>query len=190
MPIPASDCPCDTGPEVCCDSIFLKGDRIRTVAWNAVLACREEGCCEDTVGKTYTTLDTETPDPFGDSVIVAWTGTEPVATTPGGHTPQITPHRSTFRVQISAKGWPILSTEQGRPVMPSAEAYSNATKHVMGHAEKAYRAVLAAVQGNSLWVSTPGVIFKGTRVSSLAPLPANSAYIARVAFLVAVDMTL
>lgn len=187
--IVSSDCPCDTGPDVCCDTIFLKGDRIRTVAWNAVRSCGTEGCCEGVEGRSYTTLDADMPDPFGDSVIVAWTGTEPVAVTAGGHTPSITPHRATFRVQVSCGGWPILKTEGGRPQMPKGVDFNNASKHVMGHAEIAYRAIVAAVQDNTLWVSTPGVIFKGTRVSDLRPL-APAAYIARAAFLVAVDITL
>lgn len=187
--IASPDCPCDTGADVCCDTIYLKADRIRTVAWNAVLSCTDEGCCENVTGRTFTTLDADMPDPFGDSVMVAWLGTSPAAVTPGGHTPSVTPHRAQFRVQVSASGWPVLKNESQRIIMPSADAFNEATRHVMGHAEKAYRAVVNAAQRNTLFVGAPDVIFKGTRVADLRPLP-PAAVIARAAFLVTVDLAL
>lgn len=186
--IPALDCPCDTGPEVCCDSIFLKADRIRTVAWNAVRECSDDGCCATVTGNTYTTLDPEIPDPFGDAVIVAWLGITPVAET-GSHTAQISAHRCDFRVAIRASGWPMLDVSSGRPTVPSATQYNNATKHAIGHAEKAYRALMNATQRNTLWASTPGVIFKGTRVSQARPYGPRS-HIAGATFNVTVDITL
>lgn len=189
MPILAADCPCDTGPEVCCDSIFLKGDRIRTVAWNAVLSCSEEGCCSGREARTYMTLDADTPDPFGDSVIVAWLNTTPVTQTRGGHTPQIVAHRCEFRVQVAVAGWPILGTQDGRAVMPTPSAMNSASKLALSHSELAYRAVVAAVQANTLWTSTPGVIFKGTSVSQMRPRPPSS-LIQRIIFNVNVDIAL
>lgn len=189
MPIVAPDCPCDTEADVCCDSFFLKADRIRTVAWNAVRECTEDGCCADRQMRTFVTLDGDMPDPFGDSVMVAWLGTTPVVQTAGGHTPSITPHRSEYRVQISASGWPVLGVESGRILMPTADTFQQATRHVVGHAEKAYRAVVNAVQHHTLFTNTPGLIFKGIRVSDVRPLP-PAAYIARAAFLVSVDVAL
>lgn len=188
MPIASIDCPCDTGADVCCSTLFLKGDRIRTVAWNAVLACRDETCCGDIEGSSYMTLGPVTYDPHGDSVIVSMLSSGPAGTTRGGHTPSVIPLRTTYKVEIRFRGWPTIQAGPP-PYTPTAAEYASATKHVLGHAEKAYRAVKNAVATHTLFVPAlnPDVIFKGVRVSDLVAVQPTS-IIAGMQFGVAVDI--
>lgn len=191
MPIASVDCPCDTGADVCCDTLFLKGDRIRTVAWNAVLECRDETCCGTIEGNTYMAMGPVTFDPHGDSVIVSLVSSDPVATTNGNHTASVSPLRTIYKVEVRFAGWPTIQmgAPGSPPYTPTAAEYASATKHVMGHAEKAYRAVLRAAANHSLFVpaANPDVIFKGVRVSDLRPMQPRSV-IAGMEFGVAVDI--
>jgi hypothetical protein len=191
MPIPSADCACDTGADVCCDTLFLKGDRIRTVAWNAVRACSDESCCGGIEGNTYTTVGDLTFDPHGDSVIVALIRNGPIALTRGGHTPPIIPDRAEFRVEIRFTGWPIIrdGAPGYPPYTPTAAEYTAASRHVMGHAEKAYKAVKRSIADFSLFPpsTNPDVVFKGQRLSDLTPMQPQS-IIVGMQFAVAVDL--
>lgn len=190
MPIASGDCPCDTSADVCCDTLYLKLDRIRTVAWNAVLDCRDETCgCTGTMANTYTFLGPQSADPFGESVICVYGRTTPLTTTRGGHTAQVSAHRIECRVEVRCSGWPIQRKDGDRIVLPTPDEWNNATRYVLGHAEKAYRAVFNAAQSNTLFTQTPGIIFKGQRVTDLVAIQPRS-YIAGAAFGVHVDVAL
>lgn len=187
--IASPDCPCDTGPDVCCDTLWLKLDRIRTVAWNAVLDCDDVGCCQGREARTFVSINQDQGDPFGDSVFVTWIRTTPIVDTRNNHTPIVTGHRLEARVDLRVSGYPVLVKQGERAIPPTPTALNNAAKHVLGHGEKAYRAVVNAVQTHMLFPSTPGVIFKGQRVSDLVPV-GPTAHIAGAAFLVNVDLAL
>jgi hypothetical protein len=193
VPIPAFDCSPDVGSDVCCDTFSAKAERIRTVAWNAYLDCGHGGeGCGGVEANSYVTVG-PIVDPKGDSVIVALQRVRPVTQTAGGHTPTITAMRAEYRVEVRTSGWPIISANPTgtRAMMPSPAQYGHAARHVVGHAEKAYRAIVNAVQTHTLFVPAlhPDVIFKGVLVGDLTPVGPDST-IAGFAFAVSVDVSL
>lgn len=171
MVLPAADCPCDTGPDICCDTVFLLGDRVRTVAFDAVKACQIDGCCNEY--RSWTTIGPQTADPFGDSVIVHMLRLYMPNTTGQGNAPLIGIHAADFRVEIRYTGWPQISAEEmGGTINVPGEAFNLPARHAMGHSEKAWRAIVDGVQRYTLFPpsTNPHIIHKQIAVTEMVPL--------------------
>lgn len=176
MPIPAADCPPCTPPEVCCDSLFLLADRIRTVAFEAVLCCVEESCQQEY--RSYVTMGPRIQDLKGDSVVVTMTtsnNTSMTTTTLGRQSPLVAT-RSTFLVELRENGWPQPKARGNNIEPPAPEAVNFAAAHSMGHAEAMWRALSdAAAQRNGTTRMFPlptnrHVIQGGVGVGPLTPV--------------------
>lgn len=172
--IPAQDCPPGTPADVCCDSAFLIGDRIRTVAFDAVLGCVDESCANEL--KSYVTHGPRIEDPIGESVIVTWLGSSTIATTPGGRQHRLVIVRNQYRVELREQGFPQIAGEGDNIVIPSPGQFHAAAQHAWSHGESMWRVLLRAsvtIKGSDAmfdYASNPHVLENGIAVGDLSPL--------------------
>ena len=180
MPIPHESCPPGTAPDVCCDTLFLIGDRIRTVACNAVLNCSDPGC--DTQMRSYMTIGDRIQDLIGDSLIITLRNASPATTTRSangriGPTP-IT--RATYLLELRENGWPVAQTKGTTIETADPAAVHAAAAHSMSHAEAMYAAI---VNGFSTWIGetamfpinrNPHIIMDSVNVGLLLPVGPQS----------------
>ena len=153
MPIRATSCPPDTTPDVCCDTLFLIGDRIRTVACDAVMCCTDESC--DQPYRSYTTFGPRIQDVIGDSIIITMTNatTATTSSTDRGRVSPLVVTRASFRLELRENGWPQAKANQQKGVIvaPDGAEQNAAAAHSMAHAEKMWRALVnaAAIRNGS-----------------------------------------
>jgi hypothetical protein len=195
MPLPASDCPTGCPPDTCCNTLFLMADRIRTVAFDAVLCCVDESCRQPY--RSYVVAGNRIQDLVGDSVIVTLqTATSAAMTnTPQGRLSPLSVTRSTFLLELRENGWPQAKTVGRNIEVPSGESLNAASAHSMAHAEKMWRSLVDAAAtrngNNRLFPITNNhhVIQGGVGVGPLTPV-GPQAYQMAWSVIVTVDHTL
>lgn len=176
MPIPHESCPPGTAPDVCCDTMFLIGDRLRTVACDAVMACADPAC--GTEFRSYFTHGERIQDPIGDSLIVSLRSAQPATTTTTangriGPTPLT---RMIFQLELRENGWPTASADGTHIKVADPAHVHSATAHSMSHAEAMYAAIM---NGVSTWIGAdamfpinrnPHIIKDSVAVGQLLPV--------------------
>jgi len=177
MPMPSASCPENISSSVCCDSFWLIGERIRTVAYNAVMACMEEDCSE-----TFTTWQTEGGQiewPHGESLVVTFVRASPKVSSRerSGPLAPLVVSRAEYLVELREKGWPILSTDPTQTIhTPQWQEYHALAKHFRAHGEKMWRALVNAAATTKiaeqmfLPSTNPHVLNKGVLVDDLVPI--------------------
>jgi len=175
--MPSADCPENISGSVCCDSFWLIGERIRSVAFDGVMACMEEDCSE-----TFTSWQTEGAQiewPHGESLIVTFVRASPKISsrnTAGPLAPLVV-SRAEYLVELRETGWPILSTDPTQTIhTPEWQEYHALAKHSRAHGEKMWRSLVNAAATTKpaermFQVATnPHVLDKGVLVDDLLPL--------------------
>lgn len=145
MPILAEDCPDCTPAETCCDSLFLVGDRIRTVAWEAVECCVTANC--DKPFRTYTTFGNRIEDVLGDSLIVTLqqATNAPATTSTQGRVQPYALTRASFLLELRENGWPQSKVNSGKVIeVPDSDVIEAAAQHAMGHASAMWAGLMNA----------------------------------------------
>lgn len=177
VPLPTAACAENISSTVCCDSLWLIGERIRTVASDAVLACFDEDCTE-----AFTTWQTEGARiewPHGESLIVTFVRATPKISSRerSGPLAPLVVTRAEYLVELRETGWPILSTDPTETIhTPEWQQYHALAKHARAHGEKMWRALVHAASTTSpaermFSPSTnPHVLDKGVLVNDLTPL--------------------
>ena len=142
MPIPASSCPPGTTPDVCCDTMFLIGDRIRTVACDAVMCCTAGGCNQEF--RSYMTFGNRIQDLKGDSLIVTMQNATPAPATrtDAARIGPMTMTRIQYLLELRENGWPQPKARGTNIEQPDGMAVHAATAHAMSHAEIMYQALV------------------------------------------------
>lgn len=194
MPLPAPSCPPDVTPDVCCNSIALIGERIRTVAFLGLLECLDESCAKPF--RSYMTFGPRIEDVIGDSLIITHQDTTPIAssTTAGGRLLAHRAERSTYLLELRENGWPTAKEVNGVIEVPDGAVISHYAHHAMGHAERMYHALLDAAvardNGQRLFpLPQNSHILEGhIRVSNLRPIGPQSVQVAH-AVTIEVDHT-
>ena len=177
MPLPTADCAENVSSDVCCDTFWLVGERIRTVAVTGVLACIDEDCSQE-----FTTWQTEGPRiewPHGESLIVTFIRASPKISSRerSGPLAPLVVSRLEYLVELRETGWPILNTDPTQTIhTPQWEMYHALAPHARGHGEKMWRSLVNAASTTRPAArmfnptSNPHVLDKGVAVSDLLPL--------------------
>lgn len=181
MPMPIASCADDVSGETCCDSAYLVGERIRTIANTGVVACLDPAC-NDRTWRTYQT-EGELQDPLGDCLVVVFGGMElrsgSTDTQRNARTVLIT--RLIYRVELVENGWPNLHTDQQTNTLipPDWQMQHALAKHARGHAEKMWRSLSRSIVANTTNAAgamfplstNPHVIRRGVSLGRLTPRP-------------------
>lgn len=177
MPLPTADCAENIPSTVCCDTFWLVGERIRSVAATAVLACMEEKC--DETFTTWQTHGSRIEWPHGESLIVTFVRATPKVSsrqTAGPLAPLVVT-RAEYLVELRENGWPTISADPTQTIhTPEWERYNALAKHASAHGEKMWRALV-----NAASTTTPTkrmfhpstnqhVLEKGVLVGDITPL--------------------
>lgn len=177
MPLPSASCPENISGDVCCDSFWLLGERIRTVTFEGVGGCREPDCGDREFVSFSTEGDIITWPP-GESLIVAFVraGLATTSTSATGNTRPIAVTRVEYKVQLLENGWPTI--EGGSDiVVPSPDEYHALSKYARGHAELMWRSLVGAASSTNQTLalfpvaSNPHVRNRGVRIGDLTPMP-------------------
>lgn len=178
MPLPAAGCAADVSSDVCCDSFWLIGERLRTVACNGVCSCMDPDCAEREF-RSYQTANVNIQDPLGESLIVSLqrVGLRSDSTGRNRAVNRTFVTRSEWRIQLLENGYPTAQEEYGQVIVPPDWQMVDAlTKHGFGHAEKMWRALLQAATTTTLAdmlfrpSSNPHIVQNRVVVGDLIPM--------------------
>lgn len=180
MALPHASCAADIPADVCCDSFWLIGERIRTVACAGLVACMDEDCA-DREFRSYQTIGPVVQDPHGETLIVSFVRSYIRSDTQGRQrgTEMRFVTMAEYKVQLLENGWPTISrdSQTGTIVSFDWEKVHGLAKHATGHAEKMWRSLVNASvttnQANALFpvASNPHIVQKSVIVSELTPMP-------------------
>lgn len=176
MPLPAIDCPPDTPPEVCCNTFSLIGDRIRTVAFQAVMKCIGPDCCE-TPYRSYLTFGPRIEDIAGDSLIVTMIDATQHQVTRNGRVMATPATRTQWLVELRENGWPAAHRNRTNMIeVPDSAIIDAKARHALGHGESMWSALVrGAAQQNyptgGLFPGPKNRHILGVAVSAYRPLP-------------------
>lgn len=143
--MPSAGCAADISSDVCCDTWYLIGERIRTVAFAGVCTCIEPGCGDrefishQTEGDIYSIL--------GDSLAITFVRAGITQPRPGGRVGPTPMTTLTYRLELRENGWPLPATaDDQRQVLVAADwqMLHALSAHARGHAEKMWRSVAHA----------------------------------------------
>lgn len=177
MALPSSTCAQDISGDVCCDSFWLIGERIRTVACEGV-ACCNEGDCADREFHSWQAEGPVANNPLGESLIVNFIRASVRADSrrSNGTIQPVIITRSEYRVELLENGYPIPS---GGDVIvpPDWELIHAVSKYARGHAELMWRSLVNAAattdQSAALFPAATNrhVLRRGVAVGDLTPMP-------------------
>lgn len=180
MPMPSAGCAADISNDVCCDTWWLIGERIRTVAFEGVCSCIDPSCVDrefasySTEGEIYSIL--------GESLVITFVEAA-VASAQVGRGGNVRPTpitRLEYRLELRENGWPLpMRADQGTQtiVQNDWEMCHALSKHARGHGEKMWRSVLNAaattVVANRMFSPSlhPFIMERGIAVGRIRPLP-------------------
>lgn len=145
MPIPTAACADDIPADVCCDTIWLIGDRIRTVATAGLMECFDPACA-DREFRSFSSWGERLQDPLGESLIVSWIRNSVVTTRGLGSMAPATATRAEYLIELRENGWPAIESANGSIIERDSDVMNIASKHATGHAERMWRAVVDAAQ--------------------------------------------
>lgn len=172
--IPATDCPPATADDTCCRSFWLVADRIRTVAFDAVVTCAHEECDKE-LG-SYVDHGDRTQDPIGNNVVVAINRATVAYPTRGGRQLGLAITRLSLRVELRETGWPMPSGVGGSIKVPAGASYNYASQYVYDHGEAMWRALVNAAGSVQPGVrmfdpqANPHIPHPGVAIGDLLPL--------------------
>jgi hypothetical protein len=188
MPIPTASCAEDIPDNVCCDTTWMIGDRIRTVAWAGLQSC-DKGCSERTF-RSYTTIGSRIEEPLGESLVVAMTDLD-VRPDASGQTGMFLVHVATYRVELRENGWPMVEHDESENIIfvPDSRMINALSRHVQSHGEKVWRAVTDGVARQTLFRPGRNPHVYSTTVTTMRPI-GPEAFQAGWGFGVRVEMSL
>lgn len=177
MALPAADTPADIPSTVCCDTVSLMADRIRTVALGGLCDCIEEACA-DREFRSYTTVGPRIEDPLGDALIAHLLSLGPTIGSSNnfGRLLPVAVHQARFEVRLLENGWPMIDTYDmtEQIVVPDSDMVNAITLHTMGHAERFYRALVDAIQRRELFLSSTNPHIGQIVLGNLEPVQPTS----------------
>jgi hypothetical protein len=194
MPIPTAGCADDIPSDVCCDTIWLVGDRIRTVATAGLMDCIDP-TCSDREFRSFSTWGERIEEPLGEALIVSWVRNRIGTRTSAGAVAPFSVTQAEFRVELHENGWPVPDRTGDNIVLPDSALINAVSKHATGHAERMWRAVVNAAQrqiGAAALFALPAnehIIHGSTVVGDLTPIGPD-AYRVGARFNVTVEMKL
>jgi hypothetical protein len=180
MPMPSKGCAADVPSDVCCDTWWLIGERIRTVAFHGVCACIDPTCV-DREFASYST-DGDIHSILGESLAMTFLGAE-VASGQTGRTGNVRPTpmtRLSFLLELRENGWPLPAHTHAATetiVQADWQMLHALSKHSRGHAEKMWRAVANAASTTRLADRMfspslhPFIMERGIGIGRITPLP-------------------
>ena len=182
MPLPVASCVANVPSDVCCDTVWLMGERIRTVALAAVCACLDESCRSRPM-ESWQTEGERSGSVKGDSLVVSFTGLDSsVRERTRRGSPIPTPiTRADFRVELRESGWPMIAEHSSTQTvkLPDPQMVHALAKHARGHAEAMWRALLrgatSTVAADQLFpaATNPHIINRGVAISQLSGSPSG-----------------
>ncbi len=175
--MPSELCAEDVSGSTCCDSFWMIGERIRTVASHGIVACFDDDCG----GREFASYQSEGPvtnNPNGESLIINFTraSIKSGSRTTNGAVRPIIATRAEYRVELLENGWPILEVVNGTIIPPDLALIHAYAKHARGHAEKLWRSLIGAAgttdQSKALFPAktNPHVLNRGVQIGDLTPM--------------------
>ena len=157
MPLPTADCPQAVLDDYCCEDLPAMANRIRSVAFDAILDCVDP-ICSDREMRSYVSHGPRIQEPLGDALTVHLVDLTPNfgAQTPVGNLYPIGVYRVTFEVWLVENGWPMpeVIEDSQQIVMPDSEIVHGAALHAMAHAMRMYRDLAEHIQKRTLFTAT------------------------------------
>lgn len=178
MPLPVVSCAADIPSDVCCDTWWLIGERIRTIACNAVCSCVDPDCA-DRPFATWQSEGSDVDEPLGESLVVSFVSAE-LRTDTEGFNSRARPWpvtRVIHNVDLRENNWPIQTRNDLNQVItvPDPAIIHGLTKIARGHAEKMWRALVDASTSTSLErrmftpAANPHIMERGISISAVRP---------------------
>lgn len=180
MPMPSAGSAADISQDVCCDTFWLIGERIRTVAFNAVCRCIDPTCINrafasgSTEGEIYSIL--------GESLMITFVDAEvrSVQKSGGGNLRPTPITRLNYRLELRENGWPLPVRKHDATesiIQTEWEMCHVLSKHARGHGEAMWRAVVNGAsttrrEGRMFDPALhPFIMERGVGVGRMTPLP-------------------
>lgn len=177
MALPIASSPADITGDICCDTLALIADRIRTVAARALEECLDPDCASREF-RSFATVGPLIQDPLGESLIVHMTnvGPTPQSADRSANLLPVGLYRADFQVQLLETGWPVIEVDElGNAIqVPDSDIVNALTLHSMSHAEKMYRALADGIQRRTLFASASNPHIGKIQLSNLTPVQPTS----------------
>lgn len=180
MPMPSAGCADDIPSDVCCDSFYLIGERIRTIAFTGVCRCTVASCAD----RQFTSYSTE-GDAYpilGETLTLTFLSADIVAVQRNnvGNARPLPVTRLSYRLELRENGWPLPAfTHQSTQTIVQADfrRFHALAAHARGHGEAMWRAVANAasttVVAQRMFSPSlhPFVMERGIGVGRMTPIP-------------------
>lgn len=177
--MPSARSAADVPSDVCCDTWWLIGERIRTIAFQGVCQCIDPTC----VDREFSSYSTEGEifSILGESLVITFLGagvSQGTTTRAGG--PRPTPiTRARYRLELRENGWPLPVRQDSATetlVQADWQMLHVLSKHARGHAEKMWRSLVQSLATTNLTAMMfrptlhPHIMAKGVTLSDITPL--------------------
>lgn len=192
MVLPATDCPDDVPADICCDTLGLMADRIRTVGHNAITDCIDPSCA-DREFVSYFTVGPRVEDPLGESLVVVMHDLSPSvgSNTLTGSLLPVGVHKAEFEIRLLENGWPTIQ-EDGlgdQIVVPDRTLVNGLARHSVSHGEKVYRAIANGIQRRTLFAASTNPHIGRISLANMRPVQ-PSTFIAGWTMRLTIEVTL
>jgi hypothetical protein len=174
VPLPIDACAHNVPTQVCCSGIWDVAERIRCIAYDAVVCCIDPSCADQEF-RSYVSIGTDVPEPLGDALVVTMVDASPstASRSPTGMLLGASLQEVRFEAYLTENGWPMpIADEVGEVIeVPDSWLINAVARHAYSHGERMYRAILDSVQRKEMFpVSTFPHIAK-VDVAGLEPVP-------------------
>lgn len=170
--LPLASCAADVPVDVCCSTFFDVADRIRCVAFNALVAC-DDTTCADREFRSYVTHGTQVQEALGDSLVVNVVRVSPTGRSRDNNTMLLPVGVWMGRVDVHLfeNGWPQGETYDAARMItaPDSDMVHAIARHSYGHGEKMYRALIDGIQRRTLFTLPANAHIGKIDISDLIP---------------------
>jgi hypothetical protein len=171
MPLPVASCADEVPTQTCCTTLYDVAARLCYVTTSAVCECFDPSCA-DRDFRSFVSVGPQIEDPIGDSLIVHMPriGSSPASSNSIGALLPAAVHIADFEIRLLEFGWPTIEMDDMEQTISIPDAaYVNAiSRHVYGHGERMYRALVDGIQHNTL-VTLPAGFTGKLHLGDLVP---------------------
>lgn len=178
--MPSKASAADVPSDVCCDTWWLIGERIRTIAFAGVCQCIDPSCV-DREFSSYST-EGEIHSILGESLVISFLGAGiSSGSSARSGAPRPTPiTQARYRLELRENGWPLPVRVDGSTetiVQADWQMLHVLSKHARAHGEKMWRSLVQSVTTSDLTTMMfrpslhPHILQRGVILGDITPLP-------------------
>lgn len=173
MVLPLASCAADVPADACCSTFFDVADRVRSVAFNALVSCQDPSCA-DREFRSYVTHGPQVQDPLGDSLVANLVS---VAASTGSReaSDRLLPvglFVGRINLHLFETGWPQIEANDAQRTLyvPDSDLVHAMARHSYAHGEKMYRAIVDGIQKRTLFTLPANSHIGQVDLSDLVPM--------------------